>query len=133
LRPLLHDFRARIGIEVTESEIAELRDYMPLDRKTLNEIVLAWKTDRALYQTYRGPVIFNQGNPFEPVGAYRALLKDAEQQGNLRVVHGRVRSALDEYYTAYLGAAEIPPEKVDFSRPVWQMMKEAGVKPSVPG
>ncbi len=43
-------------------------------------MVIKWKTDKALYEKYGGTVIFQQSNPFEPVGAYRKLIEDAEKE-----------------------------------------------------
>lgn len=43
------------------------------------QLVKGWKLDRALYQKYGGTVIFQQGTPMEPVGAYRKFLEEMEQ------------------------------------------------------
>ena len=95
LQPLLDEFAAREGIEATEPEIdrfvAALSEFkagepkLPSDesdevvvdaemeREAAREVgrgmVMSWKVSRTLHARYGGTVIFQQSNPFEPVGA----------------------------------------------------------------
>ncbi|MEZ6002598.1 MAG: hypothetical protein R3F33_00305 [Planctomycetota bacterium] len=56
------------------------------------------KLDRILYERYGGIVIFQQANPREPVGAYRALFEDLERQGNLLFLNDELAEDFWDYF-----------------------------------
>jgi hypothetical protein len=78
-----------------------------------------WKIDRLLFQRYGGTVIFQQGNPFEPVGAYRQLLEEAEK-GRVFEIYGPAdRKAFWSYFTRDPQLWVVPPDKVNYDQPWW--------------
>jgi hypothetical protein len=87
--------------------------------KTLAEAaVKGWKFDRALYKQYGGTVIFQQSNPFEPVGAYRQFLEAHERKSSFEILDPALRQAFWAYYT---GEQEmvVPPAEVNYETPWW--------------
>lgn len=87
-------------------------------RRMAEHFVLGWKVDRALYARHGGVVIFQQANPFEPVGAYRAELEAQEQAGRFAIVDPALRKQFWHYYTD-MGHNEIPADADDFAVPWW--------------
>ncbi len=87
-------------------------------RKMAEHFVLGWKIDRALYARHGGVVIFQQANPFEPVGAYRAELEAHEQAGTFAILDPELRQGFWHYYTD-MGHNEIPADAEDFAVPWW--------------
>lgn len=84
--------------------------------------VKTYKVSKYLYETYGGEVIFQQGNPQEPVGAYRKLLEEYEAQGNLKIFDQKYKTAFWAYFLREHPGV-IPKEKVDFSKPWWEKDK----------
>lgn len=82
--------------------------------------VKGWKFDRALYEKYGGTVIFQQANPFEPVGAYRKFLEAAEQAKLFEIYDEANRRKFYHYFTRK-HPGEIPADDVDFDKPWWLM------------
>jgi len=87
-------------------------------REVGQELVLQWKTDRALYQRYGGPVIFQQGNPLEPVGAYRRFLEDVERGGAFEIHDPDHRKAFYDYFTRRHPGV-VPKELINYDKPWW--------------
>jgi hypothetical protein len=57
-----------------------------------------WKFNRALYAEYGGVVIFQQSNPFEPVGAHREWLEHHEEVGDFEILDPDARAQFWDYY-----------------------------------
>lgn len=86
-------------------------------------MVEQWLLDKALYEKYGGTVIFQQANPFEPVGAYRAFFEEQERRGRLKIYD----AAASEKFWGYLRREhpfQAEKEDVDFSRPWWEKAGE---------
>jgi hypothetical protein len=83
------------------------------------DMVRQWRSDRALYERYGGPVIFQQGNPLEPVGAYRRFLEDAERTGALEIYHPEDCKAFYDYFTRDHGHWIVPKDLIDYEKPWW--------------
>lgn len=90
------------------------------------EMIVRWKTDYSLYKQYGGAVIFQQANPYEPVGAYRAFLQEQQSAGDFEIYD-------PEYAHCFCILFPDKPtysytqQEVDFSVPWWvQMSKRLG-------
>lgn len=81
--------------------------------------VRSWKIDRLLYKRYGGTVIFQQGNPREPVGAYRQLLEEAERAKVFEIYDPASRKAFWEYFIRESEREGVPRDKIDFEKPWW--------------
>ena len=90
-------------------------------RELAEEGVLSWKTSKALYEEYGGPVIFQQLNPFEPIGAYLVFLREYEKNGSFQIHDSRSNSRFWEYFTRDHGPWVVEPQKVDYSVPWWEI------------
>lgn len=90
--------------------------------KMSKTFVSKYKISKFLYETYGGKVIFQQANPQEPVGAYRALLEDYVEHGELKIYK---QDYHDSFWSYYLRdhPMEIPKDRVDFSKPWWEKSK----------
>ncbi len=81
--------------------------------------VRQWKIDKRLYELYGGAVIFQQGNPQEPVGAYRGLMEDMERSKVIEIYDKNNRDRVWEYFTRDHGPWKVPADKIDYSKPWW--------------
>ncbi len=86
------------------------------------QAVKGWKFDQALYRKYGGTVIFQQANPFEPVGAYRTFLEKLEQAQVFEVYDQENRTKFWHYFTRK-HPFQVPPDKVNFEQPWWMQKK----------
>jgi hypothetical protein len=91
--------------------------------KVNRNFVKTYKISKYLYETYGGTVIFQQGNPQEPVGAYRKLLEEYEAQGNFKIYNQKYEKDFWEYYLREHPMVT-PQNKVDFSKPWWEKSKD---------
>jgi hypothetical protein len=73
---------------------------------------------KALFEKYGGPVIFQQSNPQEPVGAERQLFEEAAAQGKLEILDPALKASFWAYFTGPLMWVA-DPKKVDYSSPWW--------------
>jgi hypothetical protein len=104
--------------DLAQLEAEERARFDEGQRKMAEHFVLGWKIDRALYARHGGVVIFQQANPFEPVGAYRAELEAQEQAGTFAIRDPALRQQFWHYYTD-MGHNEIPADAGDFAVPWW--------------
>lgn len=104
--------------DLAQLEAEERARFDEGQRKMAEHFVLGWKIDRALYARHGGVVIFQQANPFEPLGAYRAELEAQEQAGRFAIVDPALRKQFWHYYTD-MGHNEIPADADDFAVPWW--------------
>lgn len=109
----IHRFNSNSSPEKLTPEMKEAS--LKMDKN----FVKTYKISKHLYETYGGTVIFQQGNPQEPVGAYRKLLEEYEAQGNFKIHNQKYKKAFWEYYLREHPMV-IPKDKVDFSKPWWQ-------------
>jgi hypothetical protein len=109
----MHRFRAKSLTETLTSEMKEA------SFRANRDVVKTYKISKYLYETYGGTVIFQQGNPHEPVGAYRKLLEEYQAQGNFKIYHPKYEKAFWAYYLRKHPMV-IPEDKVDFSKPWWE-------------
>jgi len=96
------------------------------DRRGLEAIgeqmVKGWKLDRALYKKYGGTVIFQQGNPFEPVGAYRKFLEEMEEAKVFEIYDQDNRNKF-WHYLVRQHPFQVPAKDIDFDKPWWMQKK----------
>ncbi len=85
-------------------------------------MVIQWKFSRALYKQYGGTVIFQQGNPREPVGAYRKFLEEMQRRKCFEIFDRKDRDQFWEYYTRDHPHV-VPPDEVNFEKPWWAQGK----------
>jgi hypothetical protein len=86
------------------------------------QMVKGWKLDRALYTKYGGTVIFQQANPFEPVGAYRGFLEEMEKVKVFDVFDPDNRQKFWHYFVRQ-HPFEVPAKDIDFDKPWWMQKK----------
>jgi hypothetical protein len=86
------------------------------------QMVKGWKLDRALYKKYGGTVIFQQGNPFEPVGAYRKFLEEMEEAKVFEVYDADNRQKFWQYFVRQ-HPFQVPAKDIDFDEPWWMQKK----------
>lgn len=123
---------AKMGVrfyEEREKQLADLpEEYKFVAGSAESEIARnmlgRWKSDKILFDTYGGRMIFQQGGP-QPVDAYKEFLKYIDKEGKFKALDPAYKDIFSEmrgYMTldhAYL------PEDVDvykyyFSDPTWQ-------------
>lgn len=79
--------------------------------------VQRWKIDRYLYETYGGDVIFQQFNPWEPVGAYQAFLEAEQARGGLEILDPTL---VEPFWRYFRIGHNVLPGPVDLSLPPWE-------------
>lgn len=67
------------------------------NREVYGSTLRQYRINQALYRKYGGRVIFQQFGP-EPLDAYRALLRDAEEKGTFKIVDASYREQFFEYF-----------------------------------
>ena len=124
-RALLEDYYRKHGVVATRAEVNAFSKALFKQRVARAEVrqiaaesVKHWKFDRALYKQYGGTVIFQQSNPFEPVGAYRKFLEEHERQGSFEILDPVLKAAFWEYYTGEHQFI-VPPGEVNYDVPWW--------------
>lgn len=86
------------------------------------QLVKSWKLDRMLYTKYGGIVIFQQGNPFEPVGAYRKFLEEMEKAKVFEIYDQDNRQKFWLYFVRQ-HPFQVPPKDINFDEPWWMQKK----------
>ena len=127
--PLIEAYRQENNITADEAEIIEcqtafarLTDRAPFSESFAQRMIVLHKIERQLYLTYGGEVIFQQASPFQPVGAYRAFLKEQERLGRFDILDDDYRGCFWEQYST-ANASVWPVSEVDFSQPWWMRTK----------
>lgn len=122
---LREDYYRKNGVVATQAEmnafaraLFKQRVARGVNRTLAEDAVKGWKFDRALYKQYGGTVIFQQSNPFEPVGAYRKFLEEHESKGSFEILDPALKQSFWAYYT---GEPEmvVPPAEVNYDTPWW--------------
>jgi hypothetical protein len=80
--------------------------------------VMSWRISRCLYERYGGEVIFQQGNPREPVGDYRRFLIEAAQAKVFEIYDNTDREAFWDYFRREHRGV-VPPEEINYKQPWW--------------
>jgi hypothetical protein len=126
LRPLFLRYGDEHKLSATAAEIRAFRKSM--DREWTEEMATGmieqWKIDRALYKQYGGDVIFQQMNPYEPVGAYRRFLEDEQKAERFAIYDKELEEKFWEYFRKDHQSWVVPPEDVNFEKPWWEQMKD---------
>ena len=122
---LREDYYRRNRVVATQAEmnafakaIFKQRVARGVNRMLAAAAVKGWKFDRALYRQYGGTVIFQQSNPYEPVGAYRQFLEEHERKGSFEILDPALRQAFWAYYTGEQQMV-VPPAEVNYKIPWW--------------
>ena len=125
LNPLLREFVKAHKITASVGEINSMSHAVFKKRvarganKTLAEAaVIQWKVSKALYQQYGGTVIFQQSNPYEPVGAYAKFLEEQEQKKAFEIFDPKLREIFWCYFTCEQSMI-VPPNEVNYDVPWW--------------
>jgi hypothetical protein len=130
LGPLLKEYARAHSIKASVAEINAMSRAVFGQRiarganKTLAEAaVIQWKVSKALYQQYGGTVIFQQSNPYEPVGAYAKFLAEQEQKKAFEISDPQLRQIFWCYFNCEQSMI-VPPEKVSYNLPWWLQKPE---------
>jgi hypothetical protein len=124
-KQLREEYYRRNGVVATRAEmnafaraIFKQRAARGVSRTLAEAAVKGWKFDRALYRQYGGTVIFQQSNPFEPVGAYRKFLEEHEGKRSFEILDPALKESFWAYYT---GEPEfvVPSAEVNYETPWW--------------
>ena len=97
------------------------------------EAVMPMRSKAELYKKFGGKVVAMQIS-IEPAEAYVKLVQEAEASGKLQFHDETLKQAFWKRMNDVLQHTELPPERVDFSLPVWLQMAGAGsaTPPAVP-
>lgn len=127
--PLFEAYRRAHNITADEPEIAECQAAFarpaakaPFPAEFAREMIIQYKIDRSLYEAYGGEVIFQLANPFQPVGAYRAFLRDQERLARYEIIDIDYRECFWQQFSTP-NSYVVPESEIDFSQPWWQRMK----------
>ncbi len=80
--------------------------------KTASQIVKAWKANQALYEKYKGRVIFQQAGP-EPLDAYRQFLEEKQKAGAFQIYDEKLAKLFWEYFVNEDRHVFASPEEAD--------------------
>jgi hypothetical protein len=94
------------------------KEQKQIENEVAAQVVKRWKLSKALYEEYGGLVIFQQGNPLEPVGAYRKFLEKMERGKVFEIYDEANRKMFWHYFTREHPFA-VNPRDVDYSIPWW--------------
>ncbi|TAE27882.1 MAG: hypothetical protein EAZ92_08655 [Candidatus Kapaibacterium sp.] len=98
------------------------------EKEFASRTIQVWKFDQALYKQFGGAVVMKQSNPMEPIGAYKKYLEDREKAKNFEVIDAEYKKNFWQMFDVPKQAPVVPPNKVDYSKPWWVLMVEAGQK-----
>lgn len=125
LNPLLREYAKTHGITASVDEINSVsrtifgkRVARGAIRTIAEATVIQWKVSKSLYQQYGGTVIFQQSNPFEPIGAYQKFLEEQQQKKAFEIYNPQLRAAFWCYFTCEQSMI-VPPEEVNYDVPWW--------------
>jgi hypothetical protein len=81
-----------------------------------------WKVDRDLYKKYSGTVIFQQANPFEPVGAYRKFLEEMEEAKVFEIYAPDNHRKFWHYFVRE-HPFQVPAKDINLDKPWWMQKR----------
>ena len=93
------------------------------------EAVMPMRSKAALYKKFGGKVVAMQIS-MEPAEAYVKLVQEAEASGKLQFHDESLKQAFWKRMNDLLQHSELPPERVDFSLPVWLQMAGSASAPA---
>jgi hypothetical protein len=130
LNALLKEYAKAHAISASVGEINSMsravfgkRVARGVNRTVAEAAVVQWKVSKALYQQYGGIVIFQQSNPYEPVGAYGKFLEEQEKKKAFEIFDSQLREVFWCYFTCEQSMI-VPPEKVNYDVPWWLQKDE---------
>lgn len=120
---LVAKFEDKFGSEFTASQTSANEESEKVaSSKTIADIaqleVLKFMVEKAMFNEFGGRVVFKQSNPLMPVDAYRSLLKQYKDSGQLTFEN----KALEEDFWKGFSEPfkfEVPPENISFEQPWW--------------
>ena len=128
IREELKQLDSLLAIEATFHDSMAPKQPVAADRDIARASIRAWKFNKALYEKYGGPLIFQQANPIEPLGAYRAWLEEHEGKGDFQILDPKLRTAFWDYYVStehnFIDLDKLLKEKglkSPFEKPWWQL------------
>lgn len=68
-------------------------------------------------------MIFQQANPYEPIGAYAKFLEEQEQMKTFQIFELKLREAFWCYFKCEQSMT-VPPNEVNYDRPWWLQKKK---------
>ncbi len=131
IRSVLEDYATKNSIEADSGLVEAFErkfsgDYSPNEHTSqstsLKEIaqreVVKFLVEKAMYEAFGGKVVFTQSNPQMPLDAYKSLLMQYQQNGQL---HFTDEPFAQMFWAPFSGPVkfEIPKENIDFSQPWW--------------
>ncbi len=106
--------------KLTPDEAAQVKT---MRSEMASSFVLHWKVNRALYRSYGGRIIYQQGGP-EPLDAYRRFLEDREREGAFRIHDQKAATEFWRYFRDESMHSFMKPGSADearaFETPPWE-------------
>jgi len=110
------DAMRRLSPTNDDASEARKKDDRRGDEAIGEQLVKGWKLDRMPYKEYGGTVIFQQGNPFEPVGAYRGFLEEMEKAKVFEIYDPDNRQKFWHYFVRQ-HPFQVPAKNINFDNP----------------
>ncbi|WP_338518963.1 hypothetical protein [Alteromonas gracilis] len=98
----------------TESDTASAKDISSIAQREVTKFLV----EKAMYKTFGGRVVFRQSNPLMPVDAYKKLLMQYKESGQLQFNDETLEKAFWGGFSEPFKFV-IPTENIDFSNPWW--------------
>ena len=109
--------------------IAEALEMLEAQQEMPSAAVKWWKFNRALYAQFGGVVIFQQLNPFEPVGAYRKWFEHHEEVGDFEILDDEARAAFWDYFKRdWENTIWVTDDPDPFGQPWWLKIPAEEIK-----
>jgi heat shock protein HslJ len=103
-----------------QAEVEHMRGRMA------ESVILQWKVNKVLHEQYGGRVVYQQLGP-EPLDAYLAFLKDAQQAGQFTIRDGNLAADFWAFFSDERRNAFMPTgsedEAVAFATPPWERVE----------
>lgn len=121
LSALLDRFARQHGLAPTPAEVSAVQARSFADSDEAMHFVRSWKVNQALFRQYGGRVSAQSAGP-EPIDAYRAFLRDQEQQGSFKILDERLRNAFWRDFSADTLRTLLSSDEATkfFDQPVWE-------------
>jgi WD40 repeat protein len=112
---------ARLALEEKERSLLFTLERKTLPAMTAYSQLMPLRRNAAIYEKYSGKVVAMQVS-LVPIEAHVKLVQEGEQNGKLEFHDDALRQAFWKRMDADMQKRAVPPEAVDFSRPVWMSM-----------
>jgi len=113
---------SREQIEALRKQSEELESAMA------ESSVQLWKFNKALHAEYGGRIIFQQSDPFEPIGAYRGWFEEHERLGDFAIYDAKMRKNFWKYYQDNDRDRWAVSDPDPFRTPWWLMQPDSEVE-----